>query len=540
MSEVNPSPAAQSPIKLSATDDKLGVRVEEPSRTVSVIDIGASSIRMAVAELRGGGKVRKLDQLVQPIQLGLDTFETRKLSRKSIEQVVVVLRNYKRVLREYGIKEPRNVRVVATSAVQEASNRLQFIDRVFTATGFEVEPIDSAEVNRITYMGITPQLLSHEHLANGKALVLEVGGGSTEALMVRSGNVLASKSFRLGALRMLQTVEQARAGSSQKRPLLENQIKRAIQSLADIVSGESQLNLVAIGGDIRLASRLVSGRWKSEELVEIKTQDLIELTDRVTELEDDQLVKQFGTTFVEAQTLGPALLAYSLVAQHFDVERVFVSDTNLRDGLLKDIAAGGSWTAEFRNQIIRSALSLGRRFHFDEMHARSVAELTRKLYGQLRPQHLLDSRQEVILYVAALLHEIGMQINVRSHHKHALYIIRNSELFGLSRAELLEVGLVARYYRRATPQPSHSDYMSLDRDTRVCVNKLAAILRLATALDDTRTGRIRDVQCTVDDKRLTIRTPGVRDVSMEQLAIRNQASLFREVYGKSVVLHAGD
>ncbi|MEO1618209.1 MAG: Ppx/GppA phosphatase family protein [Planctomycetota bacterium] len=515
-------------------------RVNEPSRTVAVIDIGASAIRMAVAEIRGGGKIRTLDRLVQPVQLGNDTFDTRKLSRKNIERVVSVLRDYQRVLREYGIRQPKDVRIVATSAVQEATNRLQFTDRVFTATGLQVEPIDSAEVNRITYMGITPQLLSHEHLANGKALVLEVGGGSTEALIVRSGNVLASYSVRLGSLRMLRTVQQARAAITRRRALLENQINRAIKSLSDTVSGESQLNLVAIGGDIRLASRLVSGNWKSEELVEISTQDLGELTDRVMDLGEDELVKQFGTTFIEAQTLGPALLAYSMVAKHFDVERVFVSDTNLRDGLLKDIAVGGSWTAEFRNQIVRSALSLGRRFNFDEMHARSVAELARKLYDQLRPQHQLDSRHEVILHVAALLHEIGLQINVRSHHKHALYIIRNSELFGLSRAELLEVGLVARYYRRATPQNSHSDYMSLNRDTRVTVNKLAAILRLATALDDTRTSRIRDIDCIVDDKRLTIHVPGVRDVSLEQVAMRQQSLFFRDVFGKSVLLRAGE
>ena len=152
----------------------------------------------------------------------------------------------------------------------------------------------------------------------------------------------------------------------------------------------------------------------------------------------------------------------------------------------------------------------------------------------------MDNRHEVILHVAALLHEIGMQINVRSHHKHSLYIIKYSELFGLSRSELLQVGLIARYYRRAPPQPSHTDYMSLDRETRVIVNKLASILRLATALDDTRTSRIREIECQTDGKRLMIHVPGVRDVSLEQSAMKQQAGLFRDVFGLSVVLRAGE
>jgi exopolyphosphatase/guanosine-5'-triphosphate,3'-diphosphate pyrophosphatase len=517
-----------------------GNATQPPPRGVAVIDIGATAVRMAIAEINDRGEVRTLDRLIQPVQLGQEAFDTRRLSRRSIERVALILSRYQRVLREYGITSADDVRVVATSAVREAANRLAFADRVFTVTGLHVEPIDEAEVNRITYMGITPQLLSHPELANGKALVLEVGGGSTEVLLVRSGNVLTSQSYRLGSLRMVQAIEQARAGADRKRALLDSHIHRTLVQLGEMIRSESQLNLVAVGGDIRLAARILSAHWKPGELATLDVARLSELTEEIIQLDEDDIVRRFDASFVEAQTLGPALLTYTKVAQHFGLSRLYVSDTNLRDGLLKDIAAGGSWTAEFRNQIVRSALSLGRRFHFDEMHARTVAELSRKLFDQLRGEHRLESRHEVILYVAALLHEIGMQINVRSHHKHALYIIKHTEIFGLSQTDLLHVGLVARYYRRAAPQPSHADFMALNRDTRVMVSKLAAILRLATALDDTRTSRIREIECHVEPTRLVIQVPGVRDVSIEQITMRQQAMLFRDVYGKNVILQAGD
>ena len=168
-------------------------------------------------------------------------------------------------------------------------------------------------------------------------------------------------------------------------------------------------------------------------------------------MDEDAIVKKFGVSFVEAETLGPALLAYSMLAKRFQLERLFVCDTNLRDGLLYDMSVGGHWTADFRNQIIRSALSLGRKFGFDETHARNVAELSNKLFRQLDSEHQLENRHEVILFVAALLHEIGLIVNTRSNHKHALYLICHSELFGLSEDEMLLVGLVARYHRRASP-----------------------------------------------------------------------------------------
>ncbi|MCG8649099.1 MAG: Ppx/GppA family phosphatase [Pirellulales bacterium] len=508
-------------------------------RPVAVIDIGATSIRMAIAEIHPDGDVRTLDTLVQAVDLGREAFDTRRLSRKSIEKAISVLKRYQRVLQEYGIRSPESVRVVATSAVREATNRLAFTDRIFVATGLKVDPIDEAEVNRITYVGIMPHLQAHPELADGKAVVVEVGGGSTELLIVRGGNVMHSQTYRLGSLRIIKTLEGARASTRRRRAMLESHIRRTLVQIAEKVQSNAAIHLVALGGDIRFAAHRILGSWDGTSLAQVPTDQLARFTDQVLGLNEDAIVKRYGASFIEAETLAPALLAYSMLAEYFSLQHVFVSDTNLRDGLLHDMAVGGSWTAEFRNQIVRSAISLGRKFEFDENHARNVAELARKLFDQLSTEHGLDNRHEVILFVASLLHEIGMIINTRSNHKHALYLIRNSELFGLSKGELLNVGLVARYHRRAYPQPSHDGYGTLALEERVVVAKLAAILRLAIALDDTRSGRIREIECVREGARLIINVPGVDDVSLEQIAMRENSGLFRDVFGLPVLLRAG-
>lgn len=508
-------------------------------RPVAVIDIGATSIRMEIAEIGAGGEVRTLDTLVQAVDLGREAFETRRLSRKSIEKVTSVLRRYRRVLREYGISLSDDVRVVATSAVREATNRLAFTDRIFIATGFKVDPIDEAEVNRVTYMGITPHLRSHPELADGKSMVVEVGGGSTELLVVRGGNVLHSQSYRLGSVRLLRTLDAVRARPQRRRAMLESHIRRTLVQIKEHIDTNADIHLVALGGDVRFAAHQLLEDWDGVSLAELPTARLAEFSDEVLALDEDAIVKRFGASFIEAETLAPALLAYTMLAQHFSLPHLFVCDTNLRDGLLRDMAVGGSWTAEFRNQIVRSAISLGRKFDFDETHARNVAQLAHRLFEQLQDEHQLDSRHEVILFAAALLHEIGLIINTRSNHKHALYLIRNSELFGLSKTELLHVGLVARYHRRANPQPSHDGYGTLSLEERVIVAKLSAILRLAIALDDTRSGRIREIECGREGKFLVIHVPGVDDVSLEQIAMRENSGLFRDVFGLPVLLRAG-
>lgn len=508
-------------------------------RTAAVIDIGATSIRMAIAEIYPDGQVRTLDTLVQSVDLGREAFENRRISRKCIERSAAVLQRYQRVLKEYGITSSNNVRVVATTAVREATNRLAFSDRIFVATGLNVDSIDEAEVNRITYMGVIPHLQSHPELADGKSLVVEVGGGNTEMLVVRGGNVLNSQSFRLGSLRLIQTLDGIRASAARRRTLMENHIRRTLNRIAEGIQDDMQIHVVAIGGDIRFAVRQLQEDWDGESLAQLPTKNLAKLTDKIFTLDEDAIVKRYGASYIEAETLAPALLAYTMLANHFSLPHIFVCDANLRDGLLHDMAVGGGWTAEFRNQIVRSAISLGRKFDFDETHACNVAELSRKLFDQLQADHRLDSRHEVLLFVAGLLHEIGLMVNVRSNHKHALYLIRHSDLFGLSKGELLQVGLVARYHRRASPQPSHEGYGTLPQEERVVVAKLAAILRLAIALDDTRSGRIRDIVCGKEDKQLVIHVPGVDDVSLEQIAMRENSVLFRDVFGMPVLLRAG-
>ena len=511
----------------------------EPPRPAAVIDIGATSIRMAIAEIHPDGHVRTLDTLVQAVDLGREAFEHRRISRKSIERSAAVLQRYQRVLQEYGITSSSDVRVVATTAVREATNRLAFADRIFVATGLNVDPIDEAEVNRITYMGVIPHLKSHPELADGKSLVVEVGGGNTEMLVVRGGNVLNSQSFRLGSLRLIQTLEGVRASATRRRALMESHIRRTLIRIAECIQDDTQIHVVALGGDIRFAVHQLQEEWDGRSLAQLSTKSLAKFTDKIFSMDEDAIVKRYGASFIEAETVAPALLAYTMLANHFSLPHLYVCDTNLRDGLLHDMAVGGSWTAEFRNQIVRSAISLGRKFDFDESHACNVAELSRKLFDQLQSEHRLDSRHEVILFVAALLHEIGLIVNVRSNHKHALYLIRHSDLFGLSKGELLQVGLVARYHRRAAPQPAHEGYATLPQEDRVVVSKLAAILRLAIALDDTRSGRVRDIVCVPDDKQLVINVPGVDDVSLEQIAMRENSTLFRDIFGMPVLLRAG-
>ena len=455
-------------------------------RTVAVIDIGTTSIRMEIAEINHQGEVRTLEKLSQAVSIGKDTFTRGVISKPTIEDCARVLKSYRSKLKEYPISNGDQIRVVATSAVREATNRLAFIDRIYIATGMQVEPLDEAEVNRLTYLGIQPFLQAEPSLAAARTIVAEVGGGSTELLVVRGTNVLYSHTYRLGSLRLRETLEAYQAPAIKQRQIMETQIQKTVEQVREHVVGDGPIEMIAMGGDVRFAAAQLLPNRKPDTLASLPVTALEDLTNRMLALSEDRLIQRYHLSVPDAETLGPALLAYVQLARAFDLTSILVNDSTMRDGLLKEMAVKDAWTEEFGSQIIRSALDLGRRFEFDEAHARHVADLCKLLFNELHDEHHLEPRYAIILYVAALLHEIGLFVSTRSSHKHSMYLIMNSELFGLSNRDVLLVALTARYHRRASPKPEHDGYASLARDGRVAVAKMAAILRVAVALDDSR------------------------------------------------------
>lgn len=509
-----------------------------PNRLIAVIDIGTGAIRMEIAEIKDDSSVNTLEKLSQAVTLGEDTFQKRNIQKKTMEECVRILKSYRRRLDEYQITRDDDIRVVATSAVREAGNRLAFTDRIFIATGFEIAPLDEAEVNRITYQGIRPYLTAKPNLDEARTIVTEIGGGTTELLLVQRGDVLFSNNYRLGALRLREMLKGYRVPLSKEHTIMENQIERVVEQIVHEVPSDKSTKLVVLGGDVRFAlsqlrpdDEIPDPTNSPDELDRIKVSELSKFTDEILQLDEDQLVQNYHLSFTDAETLGPALLAYTKLAEAYQLKHIYVTKANFRDGLLKEMADQKNWSDEFNRQVIRSIIDFGKRFDFDETHARHVAFLADTLFQALQNEHQLDLRNRLLLYTAALLHEIGNYVNQRGYHKHSMYLISNGNLFGLGQSDLLLVSLIARYHRRASPKATHPGYATLDRIGRITITKMAAILRVADALDSSYSQRVKEIECEIDQGQLIISIPHVEDVSLEQIALVEKGPLFEEVYG---------
>ena len=509
----------------------------EVFKTVAAIDIGSNGIRMVIGEASHQGAVEILEQLNRTVRLGQDSFRRGKISSRTMRATVNILRDYRRLLDFYRVD---TVRAVATSAVREASNADNFVDRVLVATGIEVEVIDTSEESRLNLTALRQIVGNTLDINKSYTLIADVGGGNTLLTVLKNGEIADSKSLQLGSIRLLETIADNESGN-RAVDLIAQQVTNIIASVTTSLHLEKVRALVIAGGDARFAARHLGKQTDSPNLRSISRADLNMLVRKLRAMGPGDIAKEYGVPFVDAETLVPALLVYQALLLTTQAPRALVSQITMRDGLIIDLArsAAGYEDQVLAEGVIHSAQALSEKYLAAPDHAAHVASLSVRLFDELKTEHGLGPRHRLLLRVAALLHEVGGFVGSRAHHKHSYYLVANSEIFGLTRAETLVVAHIARYHRRGSPKNTHIEYMGLPRESRMVVSKLAALLRVADALDRAHTQQFREFDCERSDDEFVIRPRGVADLTLERQAVNSKGDLFDEVYGMRVRLEEG-
>jgi len=506
-----------------------------PPELVAVLDMGASAIRVVVGEIGSNRTIRRIEEASRGVPLGRDTFSSGAIRSGTIETALAALDNFRKIIDSYGVA---HVRAVATSAVREARNVDLFLDRIERRTGITFDIIDEAEESRLLFLAVKHALRRWPALRGAWTLLTEVGGGSTSLTLLRRGQPNRSGVYALGAVRLRQQLNLRGLTHDVQLSLL----KRSIANLIDEIRFDNQLRrvtaMVALGGDVRFAASQILAEASDEGVWELPRESFLAFCDEIEHLDQDQLIERFRLPTVEAETLVPSLLIYRALLSETAARKLVVSEASLRTGLLIDLAdpLGPSSAQDFEQQVLASAESLGHKHRFDRAHGRHVAFLAVQMFDALREDHGLGERERLLLQVAALLHDIGIYVSLRAHHKHSQYLLAASQIFGLSNEETAIVSNIARYHRRGRPQESHLPYIALDRDNRVVVDKLAAVLRVANALDAEHLQKVTTVRLDRRKRPWILEIDGTGDLTMEQLASTSRADMFTETYGQELVI----
>jgi len=509
-----------------------------PPSLQASIHIGASSISLLVVENQTDVSESLGDFLEQSIPLAHDIYQSGNIRRSTIERCVTILNGYRETLRELGASEDTPVRAVATNVLAEALNQDSFLNRIQIGCGLHVETLDEGEMTRLIYLKTRRRLRDTPSMKTRTTLVIHVGPGNTRALLFKKGRISDYSNYRVGVYRTSEAIEKNQndqdSGSSQSKMIREH-IRSQISQIQHDYMDAGVEELVIIGYEIQhLAHELAKpGKTKSTYRA------LADLSSQIAPMTEEMRVKNYQLDYNTAQAIVPALEINLAIAETLQVETLRLPGSNYERGLLLDIPTSFSLTEGFQKEVIRSAENLARKYRVHRAHYTQVTQLSQQLFDATAELHQLSDHDALLLRCSAILHECGNFINATAHHKHSHYIILHSEIFGLGQKDIGIIALIARYHRKSGPKLTHASYRDLSSVDRMRVSKLAAILRIADALDRSHSSRIGKISISISSKKqkLNIKLHGISDASVERMAMRSKAGLFRDIYGLSISLH---
>ncbi len=512
---------------------------DESSRRIAAIDIGSNSIRQIVADVSANGTIRIVDELKAAPRLGAGLTGSGELSEQAMKDALDALGRMSTLAAQLGA---RRVEAVATSAVRDAVNGPAFLELVRAETGLRVRALIGEEEARLTFRSA----LAHFDLGVGRAVVMDIGGGSLELALSADGLLDRLISLPFGAIRL---TEEFLAGVPARRGVreLRKDVREALREHLPVRDWRGA-QVIGSGGTFTNLAGIYLARQgvqtaRTVHATRVPRVELEHILDILQDMSVEERRQVPGLNAARADIIVAGLAVSAEVLARVEAREVNVSAYGIREGLLLETARVAPTVADPGEARERSVREFAERSHYEEPHARQVQRLALQLFDAIGERIGALPADRDILADAALLHDVGYHINYHNHNKHSYHLILHADLLGLSPEEQVAIANVARYHRGARPKKSHRNYGPLDPGIRRRIKRLSALLRIADGFDRGHVGAVDRIKVRWLGRamRLTaIPKPGAGDLRLELWGASRKSALLARILGVAVEIVGPD
>jgi exopolyphosphatase / guanosine-5'-triphosphate,3'-diphosphate pyrophosphatase len=535
---------------------------DQHAGVIAALDLGTNSFHLVVARHQGAQRFEVIAREKEMVRLGQGATDMKHLSASAIARAVDSIARMAQIAHTH---KAQHLRAVATSATREADNADEFLAEVAARTGVEIEVISGIEEARLIYLGILQAVPVYDK----RCLLIDIGGGSTELLIGERSEMLTARSFKLGAVRL---TDRFFPGGR----IVEGAVEACRAYLHSVlVHFDSEIaeygydTVVASSGTAETLARMIHAQRGGNSLrtynnMDFTRAEVSDITTRICGASDS--AERSRLPALEASRADIAVagaLILEQIVERYEIPVVTFSEAALREGVLVETAqrvmdretdtAGHSRSvigSDSHDVARRSVLHLRDRCDEDPQHSDRVTFLALALCDRLVDADLikLEGRDRDLLEFGALLANVGLVVAHSKHHIHSWYVIRNSELTGLTDHEIDLIAQIARYHRKSHPKASHPEFAALSSADQLRVRTLAGILRIAIGLDRTHRSLVGDIGLDhdPDSGALVITAIGsgsgdtsdIADLSLEIYAANERRDLLAEVLGQQVIVSA--
>lgn len=506
-------------------------------KRITAIDLGTNSFHAVIVEIYSDGTFETIDALKEMVTLGRNGVG-HNLSVESMDLGIDALKKFKVLSDSYQVDQ---ILAYATSAIREAPNGGEFIQRA----------IDEVDIKILAIPGkMEAELIGHAvqhalNLGQQKALIMDIGGGSTEFIIADQTSFYYLDSQKIGVSRMTSDYISSDPVTKKDIRTLEDAYELRLKGLKEQIGQHNLAMLVGTSGTMQnIAAMIAAGKKLNMSLTlnefEYTASDFFKFYESFIKLERKKRLDVPGLDpkRVDFIVAGAVLLNYLLKIT--GIERIKTSTQAMREGIIlryiKKERSELTLIERFPDTRRRSIYELLFKCNWHEQHSTQVTRLALKLFDDLRQWHHLTDEDRELLEFASLTHDIGYHISHKKHHKHALYLITNADLKGFQQEEIEIIANVARYHRRSTPKARHSHFDVLTPSQKERIRAIAGILRVADGLDRSHFQNVRDFSTEVTDQKITISLETIGDPQLEIWGAMRKRELFEKLFNRELVI----
>lgn len=497
---------------------------------IAAIDIGTNSLHMIVCRVRPDLSFEVVDREKDMVRLGMGGLDGKRLAESSMAAGVLTLSKFMRIAAAQGVDE---IIATATSAVREAENGAEFVGEVYRQLGLRIRVISGTEEARLIHLAATYAV----DLGRRPAIVIDIGGGSTEITLGTADRMISGRSFKIGVIRLTERFGRSDPLPSRDERRLVRHVRDQVRDYLHTLRRRRIERVIGTSGTILSLGALAAGVSVSEEVrhVRVPAKAIARLRKRLVSLPLSQRLKLPNLDPRRADLAPAGIVLLDTLLEELDAQDITLCDFALREGLVLDYiqqnAAHIRTVERVPDVRRRSVLELAERCSYLPTHAAQVARLALAIFDATRARHGLGAREREWLEYAALLHDIGTHIGYERHHKHSYYLIRHGGLRGFEPDEVERIGLIARYHRQALPKKSHPEFEALPPADKRAVRFLGAMVRLAEGLDRSHAQVISKLTVQTGGNRMTVRLTPTGDADLELWAADRHAAALADVLG---------
>ncbi len=459
-----------------------------PGPILAALDLGTNSFHMVIVQIYTDPPYfTVLTRAKEMVRLGEVCPQTGRLTPIAMDRGLQALERFRELATSYAVQD---ITAVATSAVREAPNGLDFLQQIQRVTGIEVDLISGREEARRIYLGV----LSAVNFNHQPQVIVDIGGGSTELILGDGAEPLFLSSTKVGAVRLTQDFISTDPISREDYTQLQHHIRlKLAPTITELQQNGSYVRLMATSGTAEALALLDAESpptsWHGYILERGRLQALIQ---QLRPLSIAQRRKLPNLPERRADVILAGAMILLEVMTLLGIEQLTLCERALREGLVVEwmmehhlIAGYARYQSAMREHSVRA---MAQQYQQEWAHVSQVALFALSLFDQLQVLQVHSWPEETrhLLWAAAILHNVGHFVNHSAHHKHAYYLIRNGGLLGYTENEIDLIAQLARYHRNSPPKRRHETWTALSKEDRLLVSQLSALLRLATALDRRR------------------------------------------------------